>query len=61
MNTFTHDDLFNIRIALSDERHKWFLIWQEAQNGKGTISTTGAKLVMEEYDQLHQRLVQMTE
>lgn len=57
----TPEQAFDIRLALSDCRHKWFLIMEDAKAGKGSISVTGASIVHEEYRQLHETFIKMTE
>ena len=61
MNTFTDAELFDIRLALSDCKMKWYGIWQESLQGKGYSSPTGSRLVWEEYSKLHEKLIRMTD
>ena len=56
----TPEQAFDIRLALSDCRHKWFLILEDAKAGKGNISVTGASIVHEGYRNLHETFIQMT-
>ena len=60
MNTFTDSELFDIRLALSDCKMKWYELYLESINGKGTTTPTGSRLVYEDYKKLHEKLIKMT-
>jgi len=59
MNTFTEQDLWNLRIAASEMRLKWQDSYYESLDGKSG-STDAIKGIWEEYSSLYYRLVQMT-
>ena len=57
---FSHDDLWELRLALSDYSCKWLMNWMDIQAGKqSSISAEGARLCYNKAHALHQEIVSL--